>query len=321
MMNTPLPKIAMLTLLVLSGCNPAAEKLRPQNQLTVEYTLDRDTIHVGDPVELIVTAYFPTNGVLDLPEIGREKEIVLLGRNGEDLPRKDGLSQSETRYRITSFRLGEHRVSTGMIACVVGHQTFSTPFPPVILNVETTLAADASAEITDIKPVHKLPGRIPRWVWMVFGVAACAVLIGWLSSKLWKHRETILPKSPPVPPHILAFRALEKLHKKGLLEKNECNPFYTELSLILRTYLEGRFQLNAPDETTEEIIEELSTSPDLSGTQHNILQAFMHQADMVKFAKGHPDRTTMERAFETTKQFVEETSTKLETGNWEPETP
>jgi len=94
---------------------------------------------------------------------------------------------------------------------------------------------------------------------------------------------------------------------KGLLEQDECKPFYTELSLILRTYLEGRFSLNAPDETTEEIVEELSRSPELNGAQRNILQEFMRQADIVKFAKGHPDRPTMESAFNTTRQFVEET--------------
>ena len=60
-------------------------------------------------------------------------------------------------------------------------------------------------------------------------------------------------------------------------------------------------------------------SPKLSGTQRNILQDFMRQADIVKFAKGHPDRPTMESAFITTKQFVEETKAVSEavseTGN------
>ena len=59
--------------------------------------------------------------------------------------------------------------------------------------------------------------------------------------------------------------------------------------------------------TTEEIVEEMSRSTELSGLQRNILQDFMRQADIVKFAKGHPDRGTMEAAFGTTKQFVEET--------------
>ncbi|MCK4565033.1 MAG: hypothetical protein KAU94_10220 [Verrucomicrobia bacterium] len=294
-------------LLLFTGCRQEETKTIPTDRLTVEYSIDRETIRVGDPVELVVTAYFPTNGILELPEIGRRKDIVLLNRDWENTPREDGLIQSETRFSLTSFRLGEHIVSTNTISCRIGDHTFTTNFPEIVLHVESTLTGSASTEIADIKPMHKLPGRIPRWIWIVLGTAATAFLVGMVSSKLWKHRETIIPSAPPILPHILAFQALEHLKNKGLLEKDACNPFYTELSLILRIYLDGRFHLNAPDETTEEIVEAMSTSPELNGTQRNILQNFMRQADMVKFAKGHPDRITMEAAFDTTKQFVEQT--------------
>ncbi len=301
----PLRLCAMLLLLV--GCKKEAAKSYPQDRLTVEYSVDRETIQIGDPIELVVTAWFPTNGTLALPEIGREKDVVLLKRDWQDVPRTDGLTQTETRYSITSFRLGQHVVSTNSISCTVGDETFATNFPAIVLTVESALGPDASSEIADIKPVQKLPGRVPPWLWITVGSALVAFLVGWITSKLWKHRETILPKAPPIPPHTIAFRALAALKQKGLLEKDECEPFYTELSLILRTYLEGRFHLNAPEETTEEIVAEMSRSPELGGMQRNILQDFMRQADMVKFAKGHPDRATMESAFETTRQFVEET--------------
>lgn len=293
--------------LILTGCEKTEQNLYPQDRLTLEYSVDRETIHVGDPVELIVTAYAPTNGTLELPEIGRERDIVLLERDWDEIPRNDGLKQSVTRYSITSFRLGTHIVSTGMVMCTVGDQTFSTNFPEVTLSVESSLTEDASSKIADIKPIQKLPGRVPFWLGLVLLSALSAFLIGWIASRLWKNRENIIPSAPPVPPHLIAFRALEALKNRGLLEKDECKPFYIELSMILRYYLEGRFNLNAPDETTEEIIEEMSTSPELNGAQRNILQEFMRQADIVKFAKGHPDRETMESAFKTTKQFVEET--------------
>jgi len=173
--------------------------------------------------------------------------------------------------------------------------------------VESSLSGNATSELADIKPVQKLPGRIPRWIWVALGSAAIAFLVGLITSRLWRNRASLIPSAPPIPPHVIALKALQSLMNKGLLEQDECKPFYTELSLILRTYLEGRFSLNAPDETTEEIVEELSRSPELNGGQRNILQEFMRQADIVKFAKGHPDRATMESAFNTTKQFVEET--------------
>lgn len=306
-----MPKLnhILIPLIVLSlfGCKKEESKTYPQDRLTVEYAIDRETILVGDPVALVVTAYYPTNGVLKLPEIGREKDIVLLKRDWENIPREDGLIQSESRYSITSFRLGEQPVSTNDIVCTVNEETFTTNFPSIVLRVESSLSGNATSELADIKPVQKLSGRIPRWIWVVLGSAAIAFFVGLITSKLWKNRATLIPSAPPIPPHVIALKALQSLMNKGLLEQDECKPFYTELSLILRTYLEGRFNLNAPEETTEEIVEALSRSPELNGGQRNILQEFMRQADMVKFAKGHPDRTTMESAFNTTRQFVEET--------------
>ncbi len=296
-----------LGLLFIIGCSQEQNKTYPQDRLTVEYSLDRDTIMVGDPAELVVTAYYPTNGTLELPEIGHEKDVVVLQRDWEHIPRKDGLAQAETRYSLTSFRLGDHLLSSNAITCTIGDRTYTTNFPPVSLHVQSALPPDAGAEIADIKPSRKLPGRIPRWLWVAAGATAVAFLAGLISSRLWKNREKLIPAAPPVPPHVIALNALQALKHKGLLERDECEPFYTQLSLILRTYLEGRFHLNAPDETTEEIVEEMSRSPELNGAQRNILQEFMRQADMVKFAKGRPDRGSMESAFDTTKQFVEET--------------
>lgn len=300
-------QLGLLGFFVLSGCKKEPPKTYPYDRLTVEYTIDRDTIHVGDPVELIVTAHYPTNGVLKLPEIGRGKEIVLLERNSNTEPRADGLSRSETRYSITSFHLGEYMVSTNMISCRIGEQLYTTNFPAVTLHVQTALSENDTSRIEDIKPVQDLPGRIPRWLWVVVGSAILAFVVGLITAKCWKSKIDHRPPAPSIPPHVLALNALLALMQKGLLERDECKPFYTELSLILRTYLEGRFHLNAPDQTTDEIVEEMSRSVELSGAQRNILQDFMRQADMVKFAKGHPDRRTMEAAYKTTKQFVEET--------------
>ena len=147
---------------LLFGCKKEEIKVYPQDRLTVEYTFDRDTIHIGDPVELVVTAYYPTNGILELPEIGREKDIVLLERDWNSIPRDDGLAQSETRYLITSFRLGDHLICEEEIACRIGDGFLSAPFPPAMIHVQSSLPPEASKEIADIKPMQKLPARIPH---------------------------------------------------------------------------------------------------------------------------------------------------------------
>jgi len=300
--------IFLLLPLFLAGCKKEAPKVIPLDQFTMEWSCSTNSIYIGEPVELKITTYAPSNSVISMPEIARGKEVVLLNRKWDSIPRTDGLVQTETQYTLTSFRLGDHTLSTNLIGCAWGDRNFSTNFPPIVLHVKTSLTNSSDTTISDIKPVQKLPSRIPRWLWVVLGSVLVAFLVGVLTSK-WKKRpkKSTSPLSRPIAPHLKAFLALKALMNKGLLEQNLCNPFYTELSLILREYLEGRFKLNAPDETTEEIVEELSRSPELSKEQQIILQEFMHQADLVKFAKGSAERAAMEAAFETTKQFVEET--------------
>jgi len=309
---------AWITILFLpSGCSPRSEDGQEDTLTTGELTLQvrasGNSILVGDPYEVTLSAICPTNGRVDFPELGREKDIVVLDRKWSEKLLSDGLRKTELSMKITSFRLGEHPLCTDPALYHHDGVTETNRFPESILSVASSLAPDASSEIADIKPARRLPGRIPLWTWIVLGSAVLAYLIGLATSKLWRHRDILSFAEPPVPPHVIALNALRALQSKGLLERDECNPFYTELSLILRTYLEGRFHLNAPDETTEEIVEEMSRSRELSGAQRNILQEFMRQADMVKFAKGHPDRLTMEAAFETTRQFVEETKPSTDT--------
>ena len=303
--------LAALSLFLLCSCGPTTESkdLWIAGEVSVGISTPGGTIQVGDHYEVTFTAIHPTNSVVSFPEIGREKEIVVLNREWRELPfeHADDHKITEVEYTITSFRLGSHLIVDQPAIYQYAGTTQTNEIAETMLTVVSSLPADASSEIADIKPIHKLPTRIPPWIWITLGSAATAFLIGLISAKLWKNRATLVPQAPPIPPHVIAARALEALKNKGLLERDECNPFYTELSLILRTYLEGRFQLKAPDETTEEIVEEMSRSPELSTEQQNILRAFMTQADMVKFAKGHPDRATMENAFATTERFVEQT--------------
>src|SRR5574344_1019719 len=55
------------------------------------------------------------------------------------------------------------------------------------------------------------------------------------------------------------------------------------ISGIIRHYIEGRFQLHAPRQTTEEFFEHVRDSSELQGMDQALLRGFLERADRVKF--------------------------------------
>ena len=84
-------------------------------------------------------------------------------------------------------------------------------------------------------------------------------------------------------------------------------PFYVELSAIVRRYLEDRFELRAPELTTEEFLEAVAASPDITSDHQQLLRSFLRQADLVKFAHTVPGEGAVEESLRSARRFLEET--------------
>lgn len=109
-----------------------------------------------------------------------------------------------------------------------------------------------------------------------------------------------------MPPYELAIFNLKKLKDKHLIENGLAKQFYTEVTDIWRTYLAGRFGINAMEMTSKQILRQLRENKEthLSAAQmENMLQL----SDFVKFAAMNPTRDEMVRAYDTIYDFVEST--------------
>ena len=164
------------------------------------------------------------------------------------------------------------------------------------------------ADIKDIKPPVYFPAD---YLFLIIAAATLvsAALILLLIHILKKGRkgETPFPFSPPRPAHELAYEALEILRSKRLAELGLVKEYYYELSDIVRHYLENRFDLRAPEMTTEEFLYSLRDSDKLTGAQKNLLKEFLIHCDMVKFAKYGPDKKEIGGSFDSAKRLVDET--------------
>ena len=152
---------------------------------------------------------------------------------------------------------------------------------------------NAVADIRDIKGLVPVP--LAWGWWIVAALVVVAVVVGvW-----WGRRRKPVgtgETSIQLTPTEIALAALEKLRAKNL----PVEQFYTELSHIVRQFIEAQFGLRAPERTTEEFLAETM----LPVESMALLGAFLQEADLVKFARLQPGKEDMERAFGAAVKFV-----------------
>ncbi|HOK08052.1 MAG TPA: hypothetical protein PLT82_02360 [Candidatus Hydrogenedens sp.] len=108
-----------------------------------------------------------------------------------------------------------------------------------------------------------------------------------------------------------AFRRLRDLKSKDFPSQGLFEQYYVQLTWILRYYIEDRFKINAPEQTTPEFIETTMKEKVLTTEQQKLLASFLKHCDQVKFAKLVPTVEQMESGFNLVWNFVEDTKCPL----------
>jgi hypothetical protein len=290
-------------LALLSGCGKPIEPVPPDG-FSTHATLSTERLAVGDPVTLTLTAYHPAGSTVFFPNIGNGKKIVVRGQASDTRQITERIQESEAIVHLTSFRIGDWNITTNPVVCTFSNGTQKAQsLPELILHVQSALNSTNATRLSDIKEIIKPPLQISRKLWVPLAIALLALIAGVLTLLFLNKPRTILQMPPPQPPHIIAQQALIALRGKAWSPE----PFFTELSLILRTYLENRFDLHAPESTTEELTRSMTADIRLDIKEQQTLRNFMTQADLVKFARADAEQDVMNTAFSTVEEFVEQT--------------
>ena len=169
-----------------------------------------------------------------------------------------------------------------------------------------------AGDIRDIKgPVYFPVNYLP--VIILICALVFALLYFLIRYVLRKSRERKARRAAAAkPPHVAAYEALDLLKAKNLPAKGLFKEYYFELSLIVRRYIESRFNIKAPEMTTEEFLSTLKDSNVLTDTHKGLLKEFLTLCDIVKFARYGPSEGETNESFMAAKRFVDETKVEEE---------
>jgi len=163
-----------------------------------------------------------------------------------------------------------------------------------------------------IKAIKEPLGVPMTWqeLWLYYVIGALTILVIVLGY-LWMKKKNTIPEAPKRriinrPPHEIALKKLNQLSARKLWQKGEIKAYYTQLTEIIREYIEYRYIIPALESTSDEILREISSLLPSEPIQE-VLSELLREADMVKFAKGKPLPDVNERCMKMALEFVNET--------------
>ena len=174
----------------------------------------------------------------------------------------------------------------------------------------TPVSIDTTMAYKPIKTPIKQNITIEETIPYALGVAVLAglILLATYLIRRFKKKEDKeeVDTTPQVPAIVTAREKLLQLKESNLWQSGKSKEYYTNLTDIVREYLEGQFAIAAIEMTSDEILDEVRKLQ-LDNSIFAKLQDTLTTADFVKFAKANTDSTQNESAFNNINSFIEDT--------------
>lgn len=289
----------------------------PQGSIAVNSTVDRDRILIGDVITYSMIVERDPDVEVVLPSLAQNLGMFEIRAYNVLQPKKvDGRIVEQTDYSISTFDTGDYVIPELEINYRLqgdsAWQVIKTE--PIDIFVES-LNPDEAGDIRDIKPPMTPPRDYTMLIWIiVFAVLIiAAILFAIYYIKRIREGKSIIPKrsTPPRPAHEIAFDELIALQKEDLIAQNRIKDYYTEVSDILRRYIQNRFFILAMEKTTTELLADMAEQK-VAVEQHEIIRTVLTRSDFVKFAKFVPPAEEHDETWNMTYDVVETTKLLFE---------
>lgn len=256
--------------------------------VSVEVRALRSSIRIGDEVRLLLSVEHPRKYFVTPPSEKINVSPFEVKKVDPEVIRKGQNRIRETfRLTLTVFQTGDLKVPPITLKYTddAGNPgQVTTDFLPVkVMSVGKKLT-----DKDDIRTIKKPVSIGLLGFWTTLASIGAGLLIIFLSTKItlriWRDRNNAESRKPA---HQRVKIEIGRLKDRGYLEEKNYKAFYSELSDILRRYLERRFQVEALESTSEELVEGLKGLSFEKEVLEEVREV-LTEADLVKFAKSIP---------------------------------
>lgn len=285
-----------------------------QNDTKISSQVDTTFIKIGEQIIWTVTVDVDSTATVIFPEGQTFSPLETVEAFKTDTTREKNRFLLEKSYVLTQFDSGSYKLPTQFID--VNGKGFYTD--SLKIDVATVPVDTLNQKMYDIKDLMVVEKSYSNWWKILLGVLIGLALIGGLL--YWfVFRKKILTEEEQIallPPYDRALIELKKLENSKYLIQDEYKKYYSELTDIVRSYLEEDVHVTALESTTDQLIEKLELMTD-SGEldlDNDTLQQFkriLQTADLVKFARSKPETSVAEQDRKAIEQIVVKTHDAL----------
>jgi hypothetical protein len=278
-------------------------------------TLDTALIRIGDQVRLQLGFTAPKTVTVEWPvladTLSPSIEVVKRGNIDTTVIKGSDLLQYRQFVTITSFDTGFHSIPSIGFTFRKGSDTLKlSSYTDSLMMQVNTVAVDTTLAIKDIKAPIKQAITFSEMLPYILGTALFITLVALVIYYLLRRKQNkpLIPKivKPALPAWQTALNELEELSGKKLWQDGRVKLYHSELSDILRRYLEYQHLIPAVEMVTDDIVESCRGNPAVQQSSDN-LSEILRLADLVKFAKEIPLPPQNEQCLKDAINFVEQT--------------
>lgn len=279
-------------------------------QVQVTASVDSTKILIGGRSHYFITVYAPKGTKISFPEFNNKKEIV---PDVEVLSAKSDTADANSKVRIRRiytitawdakrYTIPAQKVIVGGATKTTGNVTLDVQAVPVDTVKSTPMPPD---------DIQKVPFSWGEWVPVILVIVLALILICFVFYlyRMLCHKKNgrALKKTRALSYYEQAKHDLSEIAANKMLYAEQ-KAYYTDVTNVLRKYISQRYNINALEMTSHEILESMKDVCDVSE-----LKVVFNTADLVKFAKYSTDANDMTYYLDRIVHFID--STKVEETN------
>lgn len=268
--------------------------------------ISTDYIKFGEPIVLKITVKTGQKDTIIFPTITdtlSEKFEVL--RQKKDTLRKNNSIFISDSIIFSAYEEGTFSVPPQRI--LVNSKEYFTPSYKV--TVAPVVTDSVKTPLFDIKSIVQIPKNVWDYIQPFLGyvlillvILVCVII--YLIRRKKKKSET--HKSEP---DVLAIKRLKKLKKSDYIAKDLYKKYYSELTSIIKEYMEARWNFPATKLLSDDLLEYLKKEKWLDENEIENLSDIFKTSDLAKFAKYKPTPEETKLHMEKAINFINLTKT------------